>query len=227
MDKLHVAIIMDGNGRWATSQGKKRVEGHKIGSEVVRKITTFASKEATISELTLYAFSTENWKRPKFEVKFLMDLLSKYLENEIQTYIDNGVRFKAIGDINRFSTRLQKAIKNLEEKTQNLTNLTQNLALNYGGRDEVIRGIKKIDFQNINQSKITENLFNNFLDVTSSVDILIRTGGDHRISNFLLWQIAYAEIFFIDKLWPEFQSDDLKDILMKFQKIERRFGGVK
>ena len=223
MQKLHIAIIMDGNGRWATSQGKQRIEGHKIGSEVVRKITTFASKLNHISELTLYAFSTENWKRPKLEVEFLMQLLSRYLENELETYIKNGVRFKAIGNISKFSNRLQKAIKNLEQKTEKCDSLTQYLALNYGGKDEIVRSVKKmIDVDD----EVTEKNIGKHLDVSIPVDILIRTGGDHRISNFLLWQIAYAEIFFSNSLWPDFSTQELQTILDDFRKIERRFGGL-
>ena len=223
MKKLHIAIIMDGNGRWATSQGKQRVEGHKVGSEVVRDITTFASNLGFVSELTLYAFSTENWKRPKLEIEFLMQLLSRYLENELKTYLDNGVRFKAVGDISRFSKRLQKAIKNLEEKTKGCNSIIQNLALNYGGKDEVVRTVKKLVDSNM---KITEKNLESLLDVSTPVDILIRTGGDHRISNFLLWQIAYAEIFFSDILWPDFSTQDFQTILDEFLKIDRRFGGL-
>jgi len=143
MDKLHIAIIMDGNGRWATAKNKKRVDGHKVGSEVVRKITTSLSKNSSVSDLTLYAFSTENWKRPKMEVDFLMQLLATYLNNEIETYLENGVRFRAIGDLSKFSSKLQKTILRLEDATKKCSNLTQNLALNYGGKDEIVRAIKK------------------------------------------------------------------------------------
>jgi undecaprenyl diphosphate synthase len=214
---------MDGNGRWATSQGKKRVDGHLAGSEVVREITTFVSKREDISELTLYAFSTENWKRPKLEVDFLMNLLSKYLERETSNYIENGVKFKAVGDISKFSKKLQRSILKLEEKTKNLTNLTQNLALNYGGKDEIIRTLNRLKNEKIDFS---EDTFKDFLDVKSDVDLLIRTGGDKRISNFLLWQIAYAELFFIDTLWPDFSKENLIEIVDKFYKIDRRFGGL-
>ena len=223
MEKIHIAIIMDGNGRWATAKGKKRVEGHKAGSEVVREITTFASNLDKVSELTLYAFSTENWKRPKLEVEFLMQLLARYLENELKTYLENGVKFKAIGDISRFSKRLQKAIKNLEKNTEHCSSLIQNLALNYGGKNDVIRSMKKLlDSKN----DISEQNLEKYLDVSTPVDILIRTGGDHRISNFLLWQIAYAEIFFVDTLWPDFSNQEFQNILNRFLKIDRRFGGL-
>jgi undecaprenyl diphosphate synthase len=223
MSGLHIAIIMDGNGRWATSRGQKRIDGHRVGSEVVRNITVYASKEESIEELTLYAFSTENWKRPKLEVSFLMELLSKYLDNELETYLKNGVRFRAIGDISRFSKKLQNSIKSLEEKTAHLTELTQNLALNYGGRDEVVRAVNRVVKSG---SEITEESISSSLDQSRDVDLLIRTGGDHRISNFLLWQLSYAELFFLDKLWPDFNKDDLKEVIDKFHGIDRRFGGL-
>lgn len=223
MENLHIAIIMDGNGRWATAQGKKRIEGHKIGSEVVRNITTFASQNSSISELTLYAFSTENWKRPKLEVEFLMQLLSRYLENETKTYLENGVKFKAVGDISRFSKRLQKAILNLEIQTQDCKLLTQNLALNYGGKDEIIRGMKKLVDSDL---EISESNLEKFLDIQKPVDILIRTGGDSRISNFLLWHIAYSELFFTKTLFPDFSVQEFQTILDNFKKTERRFGGL-
>jgi undecaprenyl diphosphate synthase len=223
MSDLHVAIIMDGNGRWAKNRGKKRTEGHKVGSEVVRDITTFASQHKDIAQLTLYAFSTENWKRPKLEVDFLMKLLADYLESEKETYLKNGVRFKAIGDRSRFSKRLQKAITQLEEDTENETSLIQNLALNYGGKDEIVRAVKKLQ---ISGDEVSEESIEQSLDLPTAVDILIRTGGDHRVSNFLLWQSAYAELFFLDTLWPDFKKDDLSRVLNQFQGIERRFGGV-
>jgi len=223
MANLHIAIIMDGNGRWATAQGKKRIEGHKIGSEVVRNITTFASQNSSISELTLYAFSTENWKRPKLEVEFLMQLLSRYLENETETYLENGVKFKAVGDISKFSKRLQKAILNLEIQTQDCKLLTQNLALNYGGKDEIIRGMKKLVDSDL---EISESNLEKFLDIQKPVDILIRTGGDSRISNFLLWHIAYSELFFTKTLFPDFSVQEFQKILDNFKKTERRFGGL-
>jgi undecaprenyl diphosphate synthase len=224
MSSFHIGIIMDGNGRWAESKGKKRVEGHRVGSEVVRNITVYASKEEQISDLTLYAFSTENWRRPKLEVSFLMELLSKYLDSELPTYLNNGVRFRAIGDISRFSNRLQDSIFNLQEKTANCSELQQNLALNYGGKDEIVRSVKKVVQSG---DEVTEESIEANLDLSKPVDILIRTGGDHRISNYLLWQSAYAELFFIDKFWPDFKPDDLKDVLNRFGEIERRFGGLK
>jgi len=223
MDKLHIAIIMDGNGRWATAKNKKRIDGHKVGSEVVRKITTALSKNSLVSDLTLYAFSTENWKRPKMEVDFLMQLLTKYLNNEFETYLENGVKFRAIGDLSRFSSKLQKAILKLEEATKQCSNLTQNLALNYGGKDEVVRAVKKLVKSNQEISKVT---IEQYLDISKPVDILIRTGGDLRVSNFLLWQIAYAELFFTKTLWPDFTEEELLKIIKIFNSRERRFGGL-
>ena len=215
---------MDGNGRWAELQGEKRVKGHEKGAEVVKKITTYCSKNLDIERLTLYAFSTENWKRPRLEVEFLMKLLEKYLKNELRVYLENNVRFEPIGDIRAFSKSLQKTIKDVKEKTAHCDGLVQSLALNYGAQDEMIRAINKIKKCD---EDITETMLSNALDCNHNVDLLIRTGGDHRLSNFLLWQSAYAELFFTDTLWPDFTSNDLEKIIKNFTKIERRFGGLK
>jgi undecaprenyl diphosphate synthase len=219
----HVAIIMDGNGRWAKNQGLKRVKGHEKGANVVRDITIKASNMG-LEYLTLYAFSTENWKRPKLEVDFLMKLLEKWLKNELSLYIDNNVKFETIGDLSRLPKSTQKVIDFTKEQTSSHTGLTQVLAVNYGGQDEIIRAIKKID----NKEDLTIENFNNFLDTKDMpvVDVLIRTGGEKRISNFLLWQVAYAELFFTDMMWPDFNSQEFEDILNKFGTIHRRFGGL-
>ena len=220
---LHVAIIMDGNGRWAENRGEKRVKGHEKGAKVVREITQFCSKHKEIERLTLYAFSTENWKRPRLEVEFLMKLLEQYLKNELEEYIKNNVRFEAIGDLRAFSKSLQKLIKKVEEKTIHCDGLVQSLALNYGSHDEILRAVNQLK----NEKKdITEEMFSNTLDCKDQVDIMIRTGGDHRISNFLLWQLSYAELFFIDTLWPDFTSEELIEIIDQFNSRERRFGGL-
>lgn len=219
----HIAIIMDGNGRWAEAQGKNRSYGHEKGSETVRSITTYCAKHPEINELTLYAFSTENWKRPKLEVEFLMKLLEKYLKQELKTYLDNNIRFHPIGDLSAFSSSLQRIIDDVASKTEHCSGLTQNLALNYGGRDEIVRAVHSLQASN---NPISIESLSAKLDCASDVDLLIRTGGDHRISNFLLWQVAYAELFFSDTLWPDFTSDELEKIIMKFKKIERRFGGL-
>ena len=220
----HIAIIMDGNGRWAELQGKKRVKGHEQGANVVKEITTFCSKNPEIERLTLYAFSTENWKRPRLEVEFLMQLLDKYLKNELKTYLENNVRFEPIGDLREFSKSLQKTIQDVKDKTAHCDGLVQSLALNYGSQNEILRAINNLKNQT---DEITEVMLSNELDCKHSVDLLIRTGGDHRLSNFLLWQAAYAELFFCDILWPDFTTNDLEKIIKKFAKIERRFGGLK
>jgi len=220
----HIAIIMDGNGRWAEMKGKKRVKGHEAGACVVKDITNFCANNEDIERLTLYAFSTENWKRPRLEVEFLMKLLEKHLKNELPNYLKNNIRFEPIGDLRAFSKSLQKTIKDVKEKTSHCDGLVQSLALNYGAKDEMIRAINKLKNS---QDDITETMLSNSLDCKHDVDLLIRTGGDHRLSNFLLWQAAYAELFFTDKLWPDFTTNDLETILKKFTKIERRFGGLK
>lgn len=220
----HIAIIMDGNGRWAQNRGEKRVKGHEAGAKVVKEITTYCSNTAEIERLTLYAFSTENWKRPRLEVEFLMQLLDSYLKNELSVYLENNVRFEPIGDIRAFSKSLQKTIEMVQTKTAHCDGLVQSLALNYGGQDEILRAINTLKNSPEN---ITLEMISNTLDCKHDVDILIRTGGDHRLSNFLLWQAAYAELFFIDKLWPDFTTQDLESIISEFTKVERRFGGLK
>lgn len=215
---------MDGNGRWAELQGKKRVKGHEAGAKVVKDITTYCSNSTDVERLTLYAFSTENWKRPRLEVEFLMKLLNTYLKNELPVYLENNVRFESIGDTRAFSKTLQKTIATVEEKTAHCDGLVQSLALNYGAQDEILRAINRLKSET---DDITLEMFSNALDCKHDVDILIRTGGDHRLSNFLLWQAAYAELFFTDTLWPDFTTKELDKIIKKFTKIERRFGGLK
>ena len=228
----HIAIIMDGNGRWAKQQGKKRTQGHKEGAKVVREITQWCAN-THIPYLTLYAFSTENWKRPKMEIDYLMKLLEKYLKEERATYIKNNIRFRVIGDIDAFSTSLKNAIFELEHLTQNHTNLTQILALNYGSHNEIARTFLKLaNSQAQRLSKLTAQevteLINANLDTATlpNVDMLIRTGGEKRISNFLLWQASYAELFFTPTLWPDFTANELDSLLSKFSQRQRRFGGL-
>lgn len=296
----HLAIIMDGNGRWAQSHNKPRREGHKAGASVVREITTWCAKH-TIEYLTLYAFSTENWKRPKAEVDFLMKLLRQYLKNEKKTYLENNIRFKAIGDISSFSNPLKEMIFDLEESTQNNTNLTQILALNYGSHNEIARCFQKLlraskedslaRGKEENLTGLTEGFGGDFagelggnlggslavglmgsspmrsgagnttgdknsegsgycagdtwealeentarleqaisahLDThfAPDVDLLIRTGGEMRISNFLLWQISYAELHFTQTFWPDFTTRELENIIAEFRTKSRRFGGL-
>lgn len=220
----HIAIIMDGNGRWAKERGLNRTAGHEEGAKTVRRITQYCS-DIGIKYLTLYAFSTENWERPKLEVEFLMKLLERYLKKELDVYLKNNIRFKAIGDLSRFSKSLQKTIFETQDKTENCSGLTQVLALNYGSKNEIIRAIKKLNEQNL---EVTEENLESCLDTAGmgDVDVLIRTSGEVRLSNYLLWQNAYAEMFFTQTYWPDFNESELDDILSDFAKRERRFGGI-
>lgn len=220
----HIAIIMDGNGRWAKERGLNRTAGHEEGAKTVRKITQYCS-DIKVKYLTLYAFSTENWERPKLEVEFLMKLLDRYLKKELSVYLENNIKFKAIGDISRFSKTLQNTIYETQNKTANCSGLTQVLALNYGSKNEIIRAVKKLNELNL---EVTEQNLESCLDTAGmgDVDILIRTSGEVRLSNYLLWQNAYAEMFFTQTYWPDFNESELDDILSDFNKRERRFGGI-
>ena len=220
----HIAIIMDGNGRWAKERGLNRTAGHEEGAKTVRKITQYCS-DIKVKYLTLYAFSTENWERPKLEVEFLMKLLERYLRKELSVYLENNIRFKAIGDLNRFSKSLQNTIFETQNKTANCSGLTQVLALNYGSKNEIIRAVKKLNDLNLD---VTEENLESCLDTAGmgDVDVLIRTSGEVRLSNYLLWQNAYAEMFFTQTYWPDFNVSELDDILSDFSKRERRFGGI-
>ncbi len=220
----HIAIIMDGNGRWAELQGKVRIKGHEEGAKVVKTITTYCATNKDVERLTLYAFSTENWKRPRLEVEFLMKLLNSHLMRELPVYLELNARFEPIGDLSGFSKQLQKTIKIVEEKTAHCTGLVQSLALNYGAQDELLRAINALKNSD---GDITAETLSNQLDCKQDVDLFIRTGGEHRLSNFLLWQSAYAELHFTDTLWPDFTTQDLEEIIKKFTKTERRFGGLK
>jgi len=221
----HIAIIMDGNGRWAKEQGLKRTAGHEKGATVVRDITTHCGNIG-VKFLTLYAFSTENWNRPKLEVEFLMRLLEKYLKSELQVYLDNNVKFTTIGDLSKFNKSLQKTIQEVKNKTAHCKSLTQVLALNYGSRDEIVRAVNKAI--NNNEKELTEDILNSYLDTANipDVDMLIRTSGEVRLSNYLLWQCAYSEMFFTQTYWPEFTPNELDDLISDFGKRERRFGGI-
>jgi len=220
----HLAIIMDGNGRWAKERGLQRTKGHEAGAEVVRNITQYCANHTEIETLTLYAFSTENWKRPKVEVDFLMHLLEKYLSQEQETYMKNGIKFEVIGDISPFSNKLKKTIEDTKDMTKNNKNLTQILALNYGSRDEIVRAVNRaLD----SGKEINEEIINRYLDTPySDIDLLIRTSGEMRLSNFLLWQISYAEMFFTDTYWPDFTTIELSDIIDRFKSRVRKFGGI-
>ena len=220
----HIAIIMDGNGRWAKERGLKRTAGHEEGAKTVRKITSYCAKIG-VKYLTLYAFSTENWERPKLEVEFLMKLLEKHLKNELEVYLKNNIRFQAIGDLSRFSKNLQETIKKTQIDTSKCTGLTQVLALNYGSKNEIIRAVKKLNDLNL---EVNEQNLESCLDTAGmgDVDVLIRTSGEVRLSNYLLWQNAYSEMFFTQTYWPDFNVSELDDILSDFSKRERRFGGI-
>ncbi|MDD3775869.1 MAG: di-trans,poly-cis-decaprenylcistransferase [Sulfurovaceae bacterium] len=220
----HLAIIMDGNGRWAKERGLTRTKGHERGAEVIRDITEYCSKHPTIQTLTLYAFSTENWKRPKLEVDFLMRLMDKYLANELNTFEKHNVRFETIGDISKFSSSLQKRIEFTKEATKNHTDLTQILALNYGSRDEITRAVNRALEVGLD---ITEENISKMLDTPySDIDLLIRTSGEQRLSNFLLWQASYSEFHFTSTLWPNFTPDELNGIIAGFYDRNRTFGGL-
>ncbi len=221
----HLAIIMDGNGRWANKHGLKRTRGHEVGAETIREITTYCAEQTSIESVTFYAFSTENWKRPKLEVEFLMKLLDRYLKNELATYQEHNIRFQAIGNISDLSKALQKRIEETEELTKNNNDLTQILALNYGGRAEITTAVNSL----IRKGKkiLTENDISSALQTPySEIDLLIRTSGEERISNFLLWQLSYSEFYFSPTLWPDFKADELNKIIENYEKRTRRFGGV-
>jgi undecaprenyl diphosphate synthase len=222
----HLAIIMDGNGRWAKERGFSRTKGHEQGAEVIRDITTFCANNTEMQTVTFYAFSTENWKRPKLEVEFLMKLLNKYLKDELETYQKNGVKFVAIGDTDSFSKALQKRIKETEEITKDNTNLTQVLALNYGGRAEITTAVNSL-IEKGKQKISVEDISTALQTPYSDIDLLVRTSGEERVSNFLLWQISYAEFYFSPTLWPDFTPNELSKIIESYKNRNRRFGDIK
>jgi len=220
----HVAIIMDGNGRWGIKHKNSRNAGHREGLNTVESVIDECLK-INIKYLTLYTFSTENWKRPKKEINFLFNLLENFLTNKIDNLLKKNIKLKFIGEINKLPIRLRKIIKNSELKTSKNSSLQVNVALNYGSKSELINSIKNIRKKKIkiNEKNIDNNLFTkNIIDP----DILIRTGNTQRLSNFMLWQLAYTEIFFEKKLWPDFKSNDFKKILNKFKSIKRNFGSI-
>lgn len=225
----HVAIIMDGNGRWAQAQGKPRVVGHKAGVKAVRRAVSTA-RTLGVESLTLFAFSSENWRRPDKEVSLLMELFFTVLQRELKLLDKNDVRLNIIGDISRFSTRLQKQIATAQEKTANNCGLVLNVAANYGGRWDIMQAAQKlaakVEAGEMSSAQFTEEALSEHLCMhhQSEVDLMIRTGGDYRISNFVLWQAAYAELVFTDTLWPDFDEDAFKDAIVKFASRQRRFG---
>ena len=220
----HVAIIMDGNGRWALQKGKSRNYGHQCGLRAIEKIVDYSIKKK-ISYLTLFTFSSENWKRPKKEVNFLFKLLENYFKKNLLKVIRNGIKVKIIGNKSKLASNLRKIIKLAENKTRKNKKISVQLALNYGSKQEIINSMKIV---NKKKQKITIKNFEKNLYTSGfpDPDILIRTGGQRRLSNFLLWQIAYTEIFFVKKMWPDFNNNDFQKILNKFKKIKRNFGNV-
>ena len=219
----HVAIIMDGNGRWGLKFKNSRKAGHKAGLNTVEKIIRESIKQ-NINFLTLYAFSTENWKRPKSEINYLFNLLENFLIDRLDELNDKKIKLKIIGKKN-FSKKLNNLLKNSEKKTSRNKKLQVNLALNYGSKFEILNSFKTLIKK---KEKITEKNFNKYLQTKGipDPDLLIRTGNTKRLSNFLLWQLAYAEIFFVKKLWPAFDENDYKKIINKFKKIKRNFGNI-
>lgn len=225
---VHVAVTMDGNGRWATKQNLPRTKGHQEGLKTAKRIVKAAS-DAGVKYLTLYTFSTENWKRAQEEVGFLMNLIHVHLIGELQFYKDNGIRICHTGDISALPKNIQDDLNDAMDKTKDYTGLTLNLAINYGGRDEIVRGIRKIAEKGIKPEDITENLVRQNLDMKGcpDVDLLIRTGGEFRLSNFLLWHVAYAEMVFTDTLWPDYTEEEFLNNLKSFGNRNRRFGKEK
>ena len=220
----HLAIIMDGNGRWAKERGLRRTKGHEAGVETVRRVTEYCAEHPEIETLTLYAFSTENWKRPKMEVDYLMHLLEKYVRLERDRYMEYGIRFETVGDMSPFSDRLRQTLEETKHLTWNNRKLTQILALNYGGRNEIVRSVRRLlaAGEEPNEANISRHLDTPYSDI----DLLIRTSGEQRLSNFLLWQLSYAELAFSETYWPDFSVDELRSIIENFRQRLRKFGGI-
>ena len=221
----HVAIIMDGNGRWGIQKKKSRNYGHSKGIEVVENIIEEAVSKK-IKYLTLFTFSTENWKRPKSEIKFLISILKKYIQKELNNLIKKKIKLKIIGNLNKFPKSLKLKLKNAEKLTRSNNKIQIIIALNYGSKEEIINTVKKLNNSSIriNEKNISENLYTKNIP---DPEILIRTGNRNRLSNFLLWQLSYTEIYFVSKLWPDFTRKDFSKIINNFSKVKRNFGGIK
>jgi undecaprenyl diphosphate synthase len=227
----HVAIIMDGNGRWAKQRGMNRIRGHEEGTKSVRTIVR-ATRELGVPWLTLYAFSEENWRRPKYEVKALMVILKRFLKSELREMLDNGIRFQAIGRLHKLPKDVQKTLRETAERTAHDRNMVLTLALSYGGRQEITdaarKMVERVEAGELRASDISEALVSEYL-YTANIpdpDLLIRTSGECRVSNFLLWQIAYAEIYVTPTYWPDFRKEQYVEALIEYQKRERRFGAT-
>lgn len=230
----HVAIIMDGNGRWAKARHLPRVAGHKQGMETVKTVTIAAS-DLGIKVLTLYAFSTENWKRPVTEVNYLMNLPVRFFGTFVPDLVKHNVRVMVMGDTSKLPGKTQKAVHDAIEDTKDCTGMVLNFALNYGGRDEIIRGVQsiaedvkagKVEPSDIDEKMISQHLMTSPLGDLADPDLMIRTSGEERISNFLLWQVAYSELVFVQEHWPDFDGESLKKAIIEFQGRHRRFGGL-
>ena len=224
----HIAIILDGNGRWAKSKGMPRNYGHTVGAKNVETILR-AAGEMGIRYVTMYAFSTENWNRPADEVEALMKLLNNYLKNCIKTARKNNLRVRVIGDISRLDEDMQKRITELEEESKSNTGLQFQIALNYGSRDEMVRAMRRMAQDQVTPEDITEERFSEYLDTKGipDPDLLIRTSGEQRLSNYLLWQLAYSEFYFTDVPWPEFSPEELKKAVEAYAARDRRYGKIK
>lgn len=226
----HIAFIMDGNGRWAEKRGLPRTEGHRRGAETVRTIIQSA-RDMGVKYLTFYAFSSENWKRPQDEVDMLMKLLKAYFTKELKKIADQGVRIRVLGDLSsagRLGAEISQILKDAQEKTKNNSGVDVSFCINYGGRDEIVRAVRQMVEEGVSAQDITEKRLEGYLDAPSvpEPDLMIRTGGDMRISNFLLWQLSYAELRFVDALWPDFDKHMFKDIVDDYLTVHRRFGGL-
>lgn len=227
----HLAIIMDGNGRWAGRRGEERTAGHRAGLETTRKVVEFIGKELGIKHLTLFAFSKENWRRPRREVNFLMDLLADFMKKHLDELLENGVRLRVLGDLSGLPPRVQKELERALVLSQGNDKLHLSLAVNYGGRQEILRAVRKIirDFEaGLLPQEIDELLFRRYLYTAElpDPDLLIRTSGEERISNFLLWQSAYTEFWVTETLWPDFSIEELLQAVEDFQLRQRKFGQV-
>ena len=223
MNKInHVAFIMDGNGRWGKKKNKNRNSGHFAGVKTVKKIVE-ASIKLKIPIVTFYVFSTENWKRPKNEINFLFNLVNSYFKSELQNVIKNDIKINIMGELKKLPNKLKLVLKETVKKTKSNKKILVNLALNYGSKKELINTFKLIKMKKITENNIKNNLYTKNIP---DPDILIRTGGKKRLSNFMLWQLAYSELFFLYLLWPDFNPKDLKNVLKQFYKTKRNFGGI-
>ncbi len=223
MNKLnHIAFIMDGNGRWGKKKKRSRNFGHYEGVKTVKKIVE-ASIKLKLPFVTFYVFSTENWKRPKKEINFLFNLVHSYFKTELNQVIKNGIKINIIGEFRKLPKKVRNVLIETKEKTRKNKKITVNLALNYGSKKELVNALNKIKQKKITEADISNNLYTNTIP---DPDILVRTGGRKRLSNFMLWQLAYAELYFLDKLWPDFTINDLKKIIINYHKTKRNFGGI-